>query len=78
MQWPLQGDYDRQLRKMAVAADRKQAVLSSLLDTTSRHLLLLMIGSQELQRLQALQKELQETENHLNNHVDAIDARVNG
>eukprot|EP00878_Enallax_costatus_P032597 GHUV01035839.1.p1 GENE.GHUV01035839.1~~GHUV01035839.1.p1 ORF type:complete len:609 (+),score=232.28 GHUV01035839.1:862-2688(+) len=71
------GDYDRQLRKMAVAAERKQAVLSSLLDTTSRHLLLLMLGSQEQQRLEVLQKELQETRKYLDNHVDAINTRTN-
>lgn len=62
---------------MAVATERKQAVLRSLVDTTSRHLLLLMVGSQEKQRLMALKEELEQTKRYLEGHVDAINTRVN-
>ncbi|KAF6265073.1 hypothetical protein COO60DRAFT_1457262 [Scenedesmus sp. NREL 46B-D3] len=71
------GDYDRQLHKMALAAQRKQAVLLKLLDVTSRHLLLLMMGSQEWSRLDWLSQELQAAHAQLNGHVERVKARMN-
>jgi hypothetical protein len=72
-----QGDYDRQLHKMALAAQRKQAVLLKLLDVTSRHLLLLLLGGQEWSRLGALSQELQAAHAQLEGHVERVRARVN-
>lgn len=72
-----QGDYDRQLHKMAVAAQRKQAVLGKMLDVTSRHLLLLLLGSQERSRLAALATELEGTKAQLEGHVESVQSRTN-
>jgi hypothetical protein len=73
----LQGDYDRQLHKMALAAQRKQAVLLKLLDVTSRHLLLLLLGGQEWARLGCLAQELTAAHVQLEGHVERVRARVN-
>lgn len=62
---------------MAVAAQRKQAVLGKMLDVTSRHLLLLLLGSQERSRLAALATELEGTKAQLEGHVEAVRARTN-
>ncbi|WIA17837.1 hypothetical protein OEZ85_009343 [Tetradesmus obliquus] len=71
------GDYDRQLHKMALAAQRKQAVLLKLLDVTSRHLLLLLLGGQEWSRLGGLSQELATAHTQLEGHVQRVRARVN-
>jgi hypothetical protein len=73
----LQADYDMQLRKMALTAERKGAVLQKLLDVTSRHLLLLMLRGQECSRLGWLSEELHAAHAQLEGHVDRVRARVN-
>eukprot|EP00879_Flechtneria_rotunda_P010204 GHRR01010668.1.p1 GENE.GHRR01010668.1~~GHRR01010668.1.p1 ORF type:complete len:477 (+),score=164.03 GHRR01010668.1:440-1870(+) len=70
------GDYERQLHKMVVASERKQAVLRSLLNVTSRHWMLLLLGSQEQQRLLMLTQELQQCQAQLKGHVVTTQARI--
>jgi hypothetical protein len=72
-----QGDYKRQLHKMAIAAQRKQAVLLKLLEMTSRHLLLLLVGGHESSRLGWLSQQLTAAHAQLNGHVERVRARVN-
>lgn len=62
---------------MAVAAQRKQAVLGKLLDVTSRHLLLLLLGSQERARLASLAQELSATRAQLEGNAEAVRTRIN-
>ncbi len=61
---------------MAVTSERKQAVLKSMLDTLSSHLTLLMVGDQEMKRLNALQLELEETKAYLDGFLQATNTRV--
>jgi hypothetical protein len=71
-----QGDYERQLHKMAIAAQRKHAVLLKMLDFTSRHLLLLLLGGQEGSRLGWLLQQLTAAHAQLKGHVERVCARV--
>jgi len=71
-----QGDYDRHLAKVSYAMDRKSAMLDSLLRRASLHLLLLLLGNEELRRLAALSAELQEAAGIMEGHVAATEARL--
>jgi hypothetical protein len=71
-----QGDYERQLHKMGIAAQRKHAVLLKMLDFTSRHLLLLLLGGQEGSRLGWLLQQLTAAHAQLKGNVERVCARV--
>jgi hypothetical protein len=73
---PWQGDYDRQLAKMDAAFSRRQGVLRCLLHRGAVHLLLLLLGLQELRRLAALGQELQRAAHVMEGHVAAAEARI--
>ena len=73
---PPQGDYDRHLSKVSSAMDHKRAMLDSLLGRASLHLLLLLLGTEELRRLGSLCGDLQGTAQLLEAHAATTEARV--
>eukprot|EP00775_Hariotina_reticulata_P008438 gene8438-8622_t len=70
------GDYERQLAKMSVARARKHAVLRALLGVKSRHLLLLMLGQQEVERLAGLGQRLTAALEQSDHHGTTISTRL--
>lgn len=56
--------------------DHKRAMLDGLLRRASLHLLLLLLGTEELRRLASLCGDLQGTAHLLEGHVMATEARV--
>lgn len=73
---PTQGDYDRHLAKVNYAMEHKKAMLDSLLQRASLHLVLLLLCVEELRRLSVLGGQLSGTAHILEGHVAATEARV--
>lgn len=71
-----QGDYERQLHKMSLASQRKQAVLTALLGVASRHLLLLLLAGAERDRLAGLLEQLEGAADMLQGAAEAAAGRI--